>query len=105
MASDSDTTPPQSDDLSVIAGIAAGDKQALAQLYDRYASDLAGVGMKILKDKAQVETLLHEVFVQVWQNAGSYDPSCGSVKTWLCLQMCNRGLQLSGLESTAGVSA
>ena len=68
-------------------------------------SVLAGLGMKILSDKQEVETLLHEVFLQVWQNAGSYDPNHGNVKTWLSLQMCSRGLQISGLESTAGASA
>ena len=91
--------------LNCVACHAIGDQEALAQLYDRYASVLAGLGMKILHDKQEVESLLHEVFLQVWQNAGSYDPNHDSVKTWLSLQLCSRGLQMSGLESTAGASA
>jgi RNA polymerase sigma-70 factor (ECF subfamily) len=33
--------------------------------------------------------------VDVWQNAGSYDPDRGSVKTWLCLRMRSYGLERS----------
>lgn len=85
----------RSDDFQVVAAIASGDKEALAKLYDRYASVLTGLGMKIVNDQANVEELLHDVFVDVWQNAGSYDPDCGSVKTWLCLRMRSHGLEHS----------
>ena len=85
----------RSDDFQVVAAIASGDKGALAKLYDRYASVLTGLGMRIVKDQANVEELLHDVFVDVWQNAGSYDPNCGSVKTWLCLRMRSHGLEHS----------
>jgi RNA polymerase sigma-70 factor (ECF subfamily) len=95
MTSDLDDQRVHGDDLKVVAMIASGDKGALAQLYDRYASVLTGLGMKILKDKDEVESLLHDVFVDVWQNAGSYDPDRGTVKTWLCLRMRSHGLERS----------
>ncbi len=95
MTTESDDESAHGDDLKVVAMIASGDKGALAQLYDRYASVLTGLGMKILKDKGEVESLLHDVFVDVWQNAGSYDPDRGTVKTWLCLRMRSHGLERS----------
>jgi RNA polymerase sigma-70 factor (ECF subfamily) len=95
MTSDLEGESAHVDDLRVVAMIASGDKGALAQLYDRYASVLTGLGMKILKDKNEVESLLHDVFVDVWQNAGSYDPDRGTVKTWLCLRMRSHGLERS----------
>jgi RNA polymerase sigma-70 factor (ECF subfamily) len=100
MTSDLHPEDRQGDDIHVVAAIACGDKAALAQLYDRYASVLTGLGMKILKNKAEVETLLHAVFVDVWQNAGSYDPDRGSVKTWLCLRMRSHGLERSRLAGS-----
>ncbi len=86
------------EELGLVASVAAGDTQALATLYDRYASLLLGLGMKILQDKAEVEDLLHDVFVEVWQKAGSYEPSRGTVRTWLCLRMRSRALDRSKLS-------
>jgi len=86
------------EELELVASVAAGDTQALAELYDRYASLLLGLGMKILQDKAEVEDLLHDVFVEVWQKAGSYEPNRGTVRTWLCLRMRSRALDRTKLS-------
>lgn len=80
------------DELHLVASIAAGGTDALAALYDRYAGSLMSLGMRILKDRAEVEDLLHDVFVEVWEKAGTYDPARGSVRTWLCLRMRSRAL-------------
>ncbi len=86
------------EELELVASMAAGDADALATLYDRYAPLLLGLGMKILRDKAEVEDLLHDVFVEVWQKAGSYEPSRGTVRTWLCLRMRSRALDRTKLS-------
>ena len=80
------------EELELVASMAAGATEALAALYDRYASLLMSLGMRILKDREEVEDLLHDVFVEVWEKAGSYDPARGSVRTWLCLRMRSRAL-------------
>ncbi len=85
-------------ELDLVAAVAAGETDALATLYDRYAPLLMGLAMKILQDKAEVEDLLHDVFVEVWQKAGSYDPARGTVRTWLCLRMRSRALDRSKLS-------
>jgi RNA polymerase sigma-70 factor (ECF subfamily) len=86
------------EELALVASVAAGDTSALATLYDRYAPLLLGLGMKILQDKAEVEDLLHDVFVEVWQKAGSYEPARGTVRTWLCLRMRSRALDRTKLS-------
>jgi RNA polymerase sigma-70 factor (ECF subfamily) len=86
------------EELELVASVAAGESEALATLYDRYAPLLMGLAMKILQDKAEVEDLLHDVFVEVWQKAGSYDPARGTVRTWLCLRMRSRALDRSKLS-------
>jgi RNA polymerase sigma-70 factor (ECF subfamily) len=78
--------------------MAAGDTNALATLYDTYAPLLKSVAMKILRDEAEVEDLLHDVFVEVWQKAGTYDPARGTVRTWLCLRMRSRALDRTRLS-------
>lgn len=84
--------PETSDELELVAAVSAGSTDALATLYDRYSKTLMSLGMRVLKDVAEVEDLLHDVFVEVWEKAGSYDPARGSVRTWLCLRMRSRAL-------------
>src|SRR4028118_457062 len=54
---------------------AAGDERALGGLYDRYAGLIYGAGTRYLGDRGQAEDLVQDVFLSVWRNAGSFDPS------------------------------
>jgi RNA polymerase sigma-70 factor, ECF subfamily len=79
-------------DVSLICGAAAGDRDCLAALYDRYASALLAIGRRILGDRREAEDLLHDVFIEVWHRAGDYDESRGSVRAWLLMRMRSRAL-------------
>lgn len=72
--------------------MAAGDRAALADLYDAYAPTLMAVGTRMLGDAREAEDLLHDVFLEAWQAAAQYDPARGSVATWLVLRMRSRTL-------------
>ena len=50
------------------------------------------LAQRILKNQRESEDLLHDVFVEVWRRAGDYDPSRGSVGTWLRLRTRSRAL-------------
>src|SRR5262245_39452125 len=89
------------DSLIVVAD--GGDASALARLYDRYAPPLLSAGERILKNRRDAEDLLHDVFVEVWQQAGDYDPSRGSVKSWLFLRMRSRAIDRLRLASCKNV--
>ncbi len=79
----------------------AGDPCALAALYDRYAASLLGVAYRILKDRCDAEDLLHDVFLEVWQQAHRYDPQRGAVSTWLMLRMRSRAIDRARARATA----
>jgi RNA polymerase sigma-70 factor (ECF subfamily) len=51
--------------------LATGDETALAALYDRHASAMLGVALRILRARHDAEDLVHDVFVEAWQNAGA----------------------------------
>src|SRR5205807_1664894 len=72
---------------ALIEAVAGGDQRALAGLYDRYAAALLAAGQRTLRSRREAEDVLHDVFVEVWQQAGDYDPGRGSVKAWLFLRM------------------
>jgi RNA polymerase sigma-70 factor (ECF subfamily) len=81
-----------SEDVDRVIALAAGDRRALAALYDRHAPGMLGLGLRILRDRGEAEELLHDVFLEAWKRAGDYDPSRGSVRTWLMLRMRSRCL-------------
>jgi len=79
-------------DADLVVAVAGGDRDALAGLYDRYAGVLLGLGIKVLRNRREAEDLVHDVFLEVWRRAHSYDPSRASVRSWLLLMMRSRSL-------------
>lgn len=81
--------------------MARGDADALAALYDRYAPLMLGLGTKMLGSRRGAEDLLHDVFMEAWRKADSYDPERGSVRSWLLLRTRSRALdRLRSAEHT-----
>jgi RNA polymerase sigma-70 factor (ECF subfamily) len=68
---------------------ADGDGTAAARLYDLYASRLYGLGLVMLGNEAAAEDLVQDTFVKVWRNATRYDPTRGSLDTWILLMARN----------------
>lgn len=80
------------DEVALVKAIADGDRGALAELYDRFGPHLMAVGQRILQDRRETEDVLHDVFLEVWRSASSYDATRGSVRVWLLLRMRSRAL-------------
>jgi len=75
-----------------ITGAAGGNAQALALLYDESASALLGLALRMVKNKADAEEILLDVFEQVWRTAGSFDATRGSAWRWLTVLVRSRAL-------------
>jgi len=67
-------------------------EEALAELYDRYASLLLALAHRVLGEAGEAEEVLQEAFLQVWNQAARYDPSRSSVSTWLILITRSRAI-------------
>lgn len=70
------STPRDSEgpgDAELMAAIAAGDPGALEQLYRRYASNVLGLCIGILRDRSEAEDALEDVFWELWSRPGRYD--------------------------------
>lgn len=67
----------------LIDAVAKGDHEALRVLYERTAPKLLGILVRIIGDRSLAEDALQEVYVRVWQQAGSYDASVGAPFVWL----------------------
>lgn len=89
---------PDVTDEQLVAIIAAGDgdpaADALSELYQRYGGLLLGLGLRILRNSAEAEDVVHDVFLEAWKNASGYDPARASVRTWLTVRMRSRALDV-----------
>ncbi len=94
---------PEVDDSSLLSAIAGGDRQALATLYDRHAPALLAAGQRTLRSMSAAQDVVHDVFVEVWQDASAYDPRRASVKAWLFLRLRSRAIDRLRLASNRDV--
>jgi len=79
----SEKTPSDTPDETLVSRVARGDSAALEVLYDRFASRVLGISMKIVGDQVLAEDILQETFWRVWQNAGTYQSQLGPFTSWL----------------------
>ena len=73
----------ESADETLIRGVADGDEDALGALYDRHASVLLSIALRILRDPAEATDVVHDAFVTVADRAGQYIEARGSARAWL----------------------
>ncbi len=73
----------EADLAAIVEAIAAGDRSALKQLYDRFGARLYGIASRILRDQGLAEDALQEAFVKIWRNAGKFDRARGSALAWV----------------------
>ena len=77
-----------------VLACARGERFALQALYEREATWLLGVAMRIVRSRELAEDVLHDAFVQVWRHAGSYQPALGSARGWLYTIVRHRALRV-----------
>src|SRR5215470_3326322 len=73
-------------------GVARGDREAFAALYDRHGAILFGIVLRILRTRSEAEEVLQEVFLQIWQGARGFDERRGQCLPWLTLLARSRAL-------------
>ncbi len=76
-------TDSESLQAQMIKGVAEGDDQALASLYDATSRTLYGLLLRILADHSSAEEVLLDVYAQVWRQAESYSAERGRPLAWL----------------------
>src|SRR2546428_1678350 len=71
--------PDKADDMQLVERIAAGDAEALGELYDRYGRLIFGVLYRMLPAPQAAEEVAQDAFHAVWRQAGSYRRDRGPV--------------------------
>lgn len=70
-------------DESLLAGVAAGDTDAMTALVRRYQRRVFGLARTVLGDQGAAEDVAQEAFVRLWRHAEAYDAQRAPVATWL----------------------
>lgn len=83
-----------SDITRLIERVALRDRAAFAILYERTSSKLFGVTLRILRDRAEAEEALQDVYVKIWQRADRYVAGAYSPISWLVAVARNHCLDL-----------
>lgn len=73
----------QPDLQELLRGVAQGDQEAFASVYDAVVGSVLGIARSVLRDRAQSEEVAQEVLVEVWRTAANYRPERGSVRNWI----------------------
>ena len=79
-------------DIDVVQRLAAGDRDAVAELYDRHAARIMGLAIRIVRNSSDAEDVVQEVFSQAWRTAPNYQPARGPVAGWLLMMARTRAI-------------
>jgi len=82
-------------DQTCLDRLRTGDNAALEELYDRHAGLLYSVIVKIVRDRAEAEDVLQDVWVQAWRTAATYRAERGAVAAWLVTIARSRAIDRS----------
>ena len=80
-------------DEELIFCLKAGRSEAMTHLFDRYFVIVRSIARKLLRNPEDVADAVQEAFLDVHQNAKSFDPAKGSLKGWLSCLTYHRSLR------------
>ena len=80
-----DQTPAWSDE-ALLEQASKGSKEALSGLFKRYARVVRGVAYRVLRDTAEADDLVQDIFLLIHRKCDMFDASRGPARFWI-LQM------------------
>lgn len=79
-------------DECLVARICVGDREALATLFERYARLTRSVAVRILRDAAEAEDLVQDLFLFIQRKCGIFDSSKSTARSWIVQMAYHRAL-------------
>jgi RNA polymerase sigma factor (sigma-70 family) len=63
--------------------LAAGDEAALDEVYDRFASLVYALALRVTRSREAAEDVTQDVFIFLWERPLAFDPDRGALSGWL----------------------
>jgi RNA polymerase sigma-70 factor (ECF subfamily) len=89
---DETATGAEISDESLLSRICIGDGDALAMLFERYARLTRSVAARILRDTAEAEDLVQDLFLYIRRKCGIFDSSKSTARSWIVQMAYHRAL-------------
>jgi len=70
-------------DEQLLEQVREGEKEALAVLFRRHARAVRNVAYRILRDEAEADDLVQEVFLFIFRKAALFNSASGRAATWI----------------------
>ena len=83
---------PLWDDETLMVSLKAGDRAALIEMFRRYSRLVLSIAIRILRDVAEAEEIVQEVFLFLHQRASEFDRNKGDAKGWVVQLAYHRSL-------------
>jgi RNA polymerase sigma-70 factor (ECF subfamily) len=80
------------DDEELFSRVAGGDAEAFATFYDRHASLLFSVAVRIVGQDTDAEDVLQDAAVLIWERAPQYDRALGRPLSWAVTLTRNKAI-------------
>jgi RNA polymerase sigma-70 factor (ECF subfamily) len=80
---DAAATLPDAHDEALVALIQKGDRDSIGSLFRHYALPVRNVGRRILRDRAEADDLVQEVFLYIHRKIALFDAAKGSARSWI----------------------
>lgn len=81
-----------SGDAVLVARLAAGDEEALAEVWQRHSSLVFGLARRVTGDTSAAEDVTQEVFVTLWRQPERFDARRGSLRAFLGVHAQRRAI-------------
>lgn len=94
-----DGPAPLTDDLSLLRRCAEGDRTALSALHRRHAGLCRRRAFEVLRNAQLADEAVQDAFLSLWQEAGRFDARRAQVRTWLCVLVHRRAVDVARREA------
>ena len=80
-------------DEALFALLQAGEQDALGCLFQRYARLVRGVAARILRDAAEADDLVQDLFLFLQRKCGIFDSTKSSARSWIIQMAYHRAIE------------
>ncbi len=81
-------------DAQLVTSIGRYSEVALAEAYRRHGGAVYGLARRVLHNGAEAEDVTQEVFLRLWNEPDRFDPSRGSLRSYLLAQSHARSVDV-----------